>query len=69
MSEPLPANLSEVSLLLVAILALTVSGHAVIEAGERAGLYRVNDGPALQSAQVVVYALDLGLMSLPAETS
>ncbi|MBX9934858.1 MAG: hypothetical protein K2Y56_25665 [Methylobacterium sp.] len=58
MSET-PSNLFEVTLLCDAIQAVRVSGCAVIEAGERAGLYRVNDGPALQSAQNVAYALDL----------
>ena len=44
MSRPLPTDLSEVTLLRQAIQALRSSGQAVIEAGERAGLCRVNDG-------------------------
>lgn len=62
-SDPAPVNLDEIALLREAIQARRASGRSVIEAGEQAGLYRVDDGPALTSGQVESFTWERGLMS------
>ena len=64
MSDPAPTNLAEVALLREAIAALRASGCAVIEAGEQPGLYRIDNGPALTSGQLVSAAFELRLLPL-----